>query len=278
MENTPKLQITIDNKQDIELFEFTAAMAGINSQYHRFLTQNKKQKTKQDCKLYVNRVSDGSIIIDLCEKAPEIMPIVVPFIMEYSFFLVQTLEYLSGKVQTLPSYRFAKEDFLNIKKILEPVANIVGNTINIKALNFEHQTIIINNNYSSVEANAIQNRCDKEIKRLERSGESLIKENVSLNLYQARDSVLSSSSKGNLGIVEQISDKPQVLSFANDRLRYDITKAETNPFNFIFNVDVEIKLREGSLFLEDGKDIKEYEILKLHGPIQKKDLFSSSDD
>jgi hypothetical protein len=42
----------------------------------------------------------------------------------------------------------------------------------------------------------------------------------------------------------------------------------------IYSVDVEIKLREGSLFLESHKDIKEYEILKLHGSIKNTDLLS----
>jgi len=92
-----------------------------------------------------------------------------------------------------------------------------------------------------------------------------------LRLYQARDSNLSKTTLGNLGIIQEISDKAKVLSFANDRVRYDITKGETNPFNFVYNVDVEVKLREGSSYLADHKDIKEYEILKLHGSIASKD-------
>ena len=218
-------------------------------------------------------MSEGSIIVDLCEKAPEVLPVVAPFLAEYSHFLVNTLDYLCGKVRTLPSYKFQREDFLNIKKIVEVAANMTGNSINFESINFA-PTLIINKTYNYTEVNAVQNQCDKEIKRLEQSGDSLIKENVELKLYQARDSVLSKSTQGNLGIIEEISDKPKVLSFASDRLRYDITKAEENPLNFIFSVDIEIKLKEGSLFLESHKDIKEYEILKLHGPIKNTDLLT----
>lgn len=271
-----KLQITIDNKEDVELFEFASSMASLNSQYHRFVNQSKDKKLSNDCKLYVNRVAEGSIVIDLCEKAPEVLPAIMPLIAEYSTFLIKTLKYLSGKAPGLPSnYRFTKEDFNNFTKLLTPVANITGNTLNFKCFD-ESSTIIINQTFNHTEANAAQNKCSKEIERLTRAGESLIKEKVQLSLYQARNSVLSSSHSGNLGIIEEISEKPTVISFANDRLRHDITKAESNPFNFVYSVDVEIKLREGSMFFESAKDIKEYEILKLHGPIEKADLFSTS--
>lgn len=80
-----------------------------------------------------------------------------------------------------------------------------------------------------------------------------------------------------MGIIAEISDKPKVLSFANDRVRYDITKGETNPFNFTYSVDIEVKLREGSLYLENHADIKGYEVLKLHGSIANKDLLSDGE-
>ena len=267
------LQIKIDNKQDVELHEFASAMYSLNDEYHRYINQAKKGKQKSNSRLMVNKISEGSIIVDLCEQAEVLLPAIAPVIVEYGTFLIQTLNYLSGKDIALPAFKFLKEDFLNFKKLLEPVANITGNTINITAFNnISHKTVVINGSFNSTEANAIQNQCDKEIKRLSKTGDSLVKENVSLKLYQARNSTLSKSTQGNLGIIEDISEEPKVLSFASDRLRYDITKGEENPLNFTYSVDVEIKLREGSLFFEGAKDIKEYEILKLHGPIENKDL------
>lgn len=273
MKSAPTLRIKIDNKEDVELFDFTSAMASINEEYHRFLTRSKKKKVRSDCKLYVNRVAEGSIVVDLCEKAPELLPALAPLLVEYSLFLVQSFDYLSGRSTIKPPFLSFKENFLSIKKIFEPVANVNGNNLNLTGLNFG-RTVVINNNYGYADANAIQNQCDKEIKKLEKTGESLIKEEVNLRLYQARNSVLSKSTQGNLGIIEDICDKPKVLSFATDRLRYDITKAEKNPLNFIYSVDVEVKLKEGSMSLDDHSDIKGYEILKLHGPIETKDLFS----
>lgn len=274
--HNPLLQITIDNKQEMELFELASSMASISDQYHRFLRQTKKQKIKSESKLYVKNISEGSIILDLCEKSPAMLPGIAPILVEYAGFVTCTFDYLTGKTSSLPEiYHYVREDFLNFKKIFEPIANVNGKTINLTGLNFG-KTVVINVTYNSTDANAAQNQCDREIKRLEKAGDSLIREGVELHLYQARDSQLSQSTQGNLGIISDITDKPKVLSFANDRVRYDITKGETNPFNFVYNVDVEVKLKEGSSYLESHADIKGYEVLKLNGSIARKDLFDEA--
>lgn len=274
MSNLPTLQVIIDNNGDVELFDFVSSMTALNDEYIRFATQNKKKIN--DYKLYVNKVSDGSIIIDLVEKSIDLLPGFVPIIAEFSCFLVDTLDYLCGRKDRLPAnYKFAREDYSNFKKIVNIAANNHGNSLKFVGINFG-DTININNYYPNVEANAIQNDSNKEMKRLEARGQSLIRERVNLKLYQARDSVLSESKRGNLGIIEEISDKPKPLDFINDRLRYEIAKAEKNPLNFTYNVDIEIKLKIGASCLQSHKDIQEYEILKLNGLIENTDLFTDN--
>jgi len=274
MSDKPILQIKIDNKRDIELVEFTNSMTALNDEYSRFIRQNKnKNKKPVEFSLFVKQIKKGSIIIDICEKGPELLPAVTPLIIEYSCFLTESIKYLTGKTPDLPKfYNFFKEDFINLKKLFEPVANIYGNSIGFVGINFGE--VVINTVVNSTEAGAAQNQCDKEIKRLEKSGKNLLREKVELDLYQARDSKLSKTLRGNLGIISDISEAPKPLSFLNERLAYDITKGETNPLNYIYSVDVEVKLKDGSLFLESDKDIKEYEVLALHGPIKKEDLFT----
>ena len=121
----------------------------------------------------------------------------------------------------------------------------------------------------------IENQKNVDLFEFNNSMSSLIKEKVELTLYQARDSVLSKSTRGNLGIINDVCEKPKPLSFSTDRLRYDITKAVSNPLNYTYIVDIEVKLKDGSLFLENHKDIKEFEILKLHGPVEIDSLFDN---
>lgn len=120
-------------------------------------------------------------------------------------------------------------------------------------------TVVINNTYS----------------RLERSGDSLRRENVHLRLYQARNSNLSKTTLGNLGIVTELSEEPKVLSFVTDSLRYSIINGEENPYNFTYMVDIEVLLREGSSYLETHKDVKGYQVLSLHGSVENRDLLST---
>jgi len=170
MPKSPSLQITIDNKQDIELFDLATAMASISSEYHGFLKQTKGQKIRSESKLYVKKISQGSIIMDLCEKAPALLPGVAPLLIEYSGFLTNTLDYLVGKAPSLPDmYHYLRDDFLNIKKLIEPIANMQGNTLNFTGINFG-RSVVINNTYNSIEASAAQNRCDRESSGLKKQG------------------------------------------------------------------------------------------------------------
>lgn len=263
----PYFRIKIDTQERVELSSVASCMASLDNQYYRFIKQG-NALSKDDSTLYVKEISQGSIIIDLCVNAPQLLVAISPVLVEYFEFLCNAFNYLVGKNEHLPPFNYRKEDFVNFKKMFE-VAVQKGNSIHFSL--FNSGNIINNHSYSHVEANAAQNQCNKEIKRIEKSGDNLVKEKVELRLYQARNSNLSKV--GNMGIIDEISDKPKVLSFLNDRIQYDITKAEDNPFNFTYTVDIEAKLKEGSLFMNTHKDIKEYEILKLHGVVYNQDLF-----
>ena len=267
------LRITIENQEDIELFEFTNAMQALSNQYYSFLNAKSDTKVRQNYKLYVKKLTHGSIIIDLCEKAPDILPALTPVIVEFSTYVISTIDYLCGKTKD-KLYQLSKIDLQNFKRLLEPIANVSGNKIGFLGINFG--TFVIHNYYDSVQASAGQNKCDKEIKSLENGDINIIKQTMELVLYQARNSKISNTLKGNLGIVKDISEKPKPLSFANDRLKYDITNAEDNPFNFVYLVDLEVKLKDARYGYEDHSNIKEYEILKLHSLLNKEDsdLFS----
>ena len=274
MEQDIKLTITIDNKQDIELFEFANAMASLNNQYYGFLNKKNTKKARNDQKLLIKKISHGSIVMYLIEKASPILPTKAPCIFEFTNYVCLTLDYLIGDRKDKP-YKYSILDFRNFKNILELVANCSGNKINFN-INFGEQ--IINNTYNYKDAAVAQNQIEKEIKKMQEQGDGTIKENVELKLYQARNSNLSNSNVGNLGVIEEISKKPKVLFFAGDKAKYSITKQEDNPFNFIYNVDIEIKLKDETQGYADDKNIKEYHILKYHGTIDSEDMFGKSEN
>lgn len=264
-----KLTITIDNKQDIELFEFANAMSALNNQYYSFLNAKNSRKNRQDQKLLIKKISHGSVIMDLVEMAAPLLPTIPPTIFEFTNYVCNTIDFLIGEKKDKP-YKYTLFDFKNFKNLLELTANCSGNKVNFN-INFGKQ--IINKTYDYKDASTAQNQIDKEIKKLQEIGDGTIKENVELNLYQARNSNLSHSNVGNMGVIGEISNKPKVLSFASDKVKYAITKQEDNPFNFVYNVDIEVRLKDETQDYSDDRNIKEYHILKYHGVISVDDLF-----
>jgi hypothetical protein len=273
IDKEPKIKIVIDNRQDLELFEFANAMSAVNNQYFSFLNADGNKNASGTHKLYIRKLTEGSIIVELCEKAPLLFSIVQPYLGEFYGYITSVLNYLSGRSKDL-LYTLGKSDWVDFKKILEPIANIKNSHLTLIKLNINSD---VTETYNNLEAAAAQNQADREIKKLEINGVGLIKENVELHLYQARNSNLSKSMQGNMGIIPEIHNKPKVLSFANERIRYDITKAEENPFNFAYNVDVEVKLKNEKLGFADKQNIKGYEILKLRGimEIEQSDIFEA---
>ena len=207
--------------------------------------------------------------MDLIEKSFPLLPAITPCIFEFTGYVCNTIDYLIGEKKDKP-YKYSILDFKNFKNLLELTANCSGNKVNFN-INFGKQ--VINKTYDYKDASTAQNQIDKEIKKLQEIGDGGIKENIELNLYQARNSNLSNSNVGNLGVVGEISKKPKVLSFASDKVKYAITKQEDNPFNFTYNVDIEIRLKDETQDYSDDKNIKEYHILKYHGTIDNEDMF-----
>lgn len=266
---TPILQLKIDNKQDLDLQEFNNAVQSLGNQYYSYLKASNTKQIKSTHKLYIKEVRKGSIIIELCEKAPELLPAIVPCIVEFSGYITNAMDWLIGKTPEI-RHQLAKKDFLDFKNLFQLAANLKGNSIGFVGINFG--TVKVDHQYNDIEAGAGQNKCLREIEAInEIEPESFIKEHVELELYQARNSNLSKA--GSMGIIKDISDKPKVLSYANERLRYDLTKAEDNPFNFTYTVDVQVKLKDGKNNYEDHRNIQEYEILKLHGVVSMEDMF-----
>jgi hypothetical protein len=265
-----QLDIQTDKTKEIELITLSNSMVAFNNLYYDYLKRNPKNE-KSEYKLYVDELKTGSIILHIFEIAPHVLPNIPPQLYSFMENFITILDFLSSKTKDNNlSIKLNINMLRNIKIFITLIKDSDGK-LNI-VLPFGKQ--IINNNYTTEDSLKISDRCDKEIKKIQESGDSIIKEKVYLKLYQARNSNLSLSNAGNIGIIEEISKIPIVLSFVNDRLKYDITKGETNPFNYIYIVDIEIKFKDETKGYNEGRNITEYIILKLHGSVEEKDLFN----
>ena len=264
MENV--LKIHINYKKNVDLFEFTNAIIGINNLY----TMYTKSHSQENNKLYIQEVNKGSIIIDIAEHTlNNLLPNIEPSLYLFTIYFIHLCKYLTEEESKLPdSYRLDIKILSNFKSIFKFIS-IRGNSLNLN-IHFGKKEI----NYSIKDETAIRGllNAGTEEKRIKETGDKTLYEKVRLSFYQARNVKLSDSYKGNTGVIKEISKTPQLLSFVSDKLRYDMLNTSDNPFNITFIVDVNIILKNETLSISNGNNIKEYEILKMYSVIDNEDL------
>jgi hypothetical protein len=265
MENI--LRVHIDYKQDVDLFEFTNSIAGLNNLYNIYI---KSRNMVDNNKLLIKEIKKGSIIIDIAENTiNNVLPNMEPPLYLFTLYFVSFCKYLTDEdVKLADSLRLDIKILNNLKAIFKFIS-IKGNTLNI-SIHFGKKEVY----YSVDEKKALRAlvNAENEIKRIKDSGDKTLYEKVRLSFYQARNVKLSDSYRGNTAIISEISKAPQLVSFATDRLRYEMLNSGDNPFNITFIVDVSVNLKDEMIGINNGNNIKEYEILKMYSVIDNEDL------
>lgn len=271
----PTLTIKIDYEQNIDLHSFNDAMQSIENQYNTYLRKSNAKKQKARHKLYLKEVRKGSIEIVFGEQitnATEMLPIVTPFIGEFASYTVSTMDYLTGKAEEL-KHELGQKDLSDFRKIFNLPIQFNGN-INLTFINLGKQEI--NQTYNAEKSAIGQNKCTNMIEEIkDKQAIACPLENMPLVLYQARNSRLSKV--GDMGIIGEVCTKEQVLSYADDDLRVQLTE-DTKPFNFTYMVDVDVILRDADGDMYDEKNIKEYRITVIKGVRENHDIFSAIED
>jgi hypothetical protein len=272
MENNV-LKVHIDYKQNIDLFEFTNSIIGLNNLYNIYTKSSNKPDNN---KLFIKEIKQGSIIICITETTlNNLLPNIEPSLYLFTLYFINICKFLTEEDSKLADNLRLDIKILNNFKSIFKFISIKGNSFNIN-INFGNKTI----NHYIKDTDALRGaiNSENEIKRIKESGDKTLYEKVRLSFYQARNVQLSESYKGNTAIINEISKAPQLTSFIADRIRYDMLNSGDNPFNITFIVDVNVVLKDETLGLNNGNNIREYEILKLHTVIDNEDLLSDSND
>lgn len=161
-----KLTIKIENKRPIEITDFTDSFNSLANQYYKYLSENESFKLNQDTKLYIKEIRSGSIITELSDLVPLVLPFVENSnsVIEFTGFLKKGFDYFLGKTEEKPK-EFDLKDCNNFNNIIKPIAKDNGSNVLFNGdWNFEN--ITVNFNFNSVEANAIQNGIQREKENL----------------------------------------------------------------------------------------------------------------
>lgn len=253
-----KLTIHIENKNPIELIDFTNSFESLGNEYYKFLAENSEFRLHPETKLYVKEIKTGSIITVLSDLVPAVIPFVENSnsVIEFTKFLKTGYEYFLGKSKEKPK-EFDLKDCNNFNNIIKPVAKDNGSNI-IFTGDFNFGDVTVNINYNSIEANAIQNGIAKE-KLLLKEPAKKIEENV---LFYWDSAKYDGNSKSvDKGFVDSLSSNSLKVIFDTQDTKTKMLDMDENPFHFSFLVDIEV------MTVQNIPTV--YKIIKLHEAIPK---------
>jgi hypothetical protein len=253
-----KLTITIENKRPIELLDFTESFESLAQEYYKFLNESDNKKISKDTKLYVQEIRSGSIITVLSDLTPILIPFVedTNSIVEFAKFIKIGLEYFLGKTNVKPK-DFDYKDCSNFNNIIKPVAKDNGSNIIFNA-DCNIESVTMNFNFSSLEANAIQNGIAREIEKIKIPDK---KDHDKVLFYWDSAKYDDKSKSVDKGYIDSLYEKPLRVTFDNPETKFKMLNIDNNPFHYAFIVDVEI------LTIQNTPSV--YKILALHDSFLK---------
>jgi hypothetical protein len=234
------LQIEIRNEKPVELADFTVSMAAFAEAFKDFASAHTADPLPDNMRLYVKSMRNGSIVAEmvaLTEQAQfllEHVEVMAAFVAN----LQDIVNFFLGRPAPAAPDPTAKQARL-VSSIVEPIAKDTGAQLNIAITGDVHIHTSISLN--SLEANAVQNSAARYVgPRLPASqfmGDQL------LTLEQVKNSTKASSA--DRGIIEAISSRPVKLQFSSEETKRQVLDLHENPFQQIFQVNVEVRSVEG---------------------------------
>ncbi|GMO57636.1 MAG: hypothetical protein Ta2D_03390 [Rickettsiales bacterium] len=268
------LNFTIDC-ENVNLNDFADTLKAINSQYFSFLEKQNLQKSKRNINLQIKEVRKGSIEIDIVEIINKVienkdlilqneneLKIATGLLFQYYEYLKNAFDFLLDKTNINLDF-FTKTDLKDLKSIVQSITTNIKDSFKIQ-ISCNNKTT---NNYfiiSGVESNAIQNKAQKYIDIKEEEKAEKIIEKADLELSKTYNADLSKGT--DFGVVKEIENRPHPISFEIEDLREKIIAKGQNPYDYIYNVDIQI------VYGYNNITIKEYKIIKVNAIIKKDDI------
>lgn len=253
-----KLTVHINNKKPIELIDFTESFESLGNQYYKFIAETPSFKLNKETKLYVKEIKTGSIITELSDLVPLVIPFVehTNSIIEFTKYLKDCFSYFIGQREDRPK-EFDLKDCNNFSNIIKPIAKDNGSNV-IFTGDFNFGELTVNMNFNSVEANAIQNGISIEKLSLKEPGSN----SESQVLFYWDSAKYDEKSKSvDRGFVDSISQSSLKVIFKSPDIKKQMLDMNDNPFHFLFIVDLEVMTVQGQPTV--------YKILQLRNVLPK---------
>lgn len=214
--------------------DFCDSLNALSDEYYRIKAlQDHLDEDAYD--LYVEKITEGSILATLQEYAPYAIPIVEAANSSYDLLgnLKQTIDWLRNKVGPKPV--FEPEQLENAARLVAPLTRDVSSSIVLSGNTFNGPVTI---NLNSTGGTEVKKNAEAELHEMGRP-KLEIKEGVTLRWYQARNDPKSKS--GDRAIIDAVSPKSIRTVFIGDGLKAKMIESKDNPFKQSYTVSVAIE-------------------------------------
>lgn len=254
------LRIHIKNSTPIQVSDFTTSINAIGSSFSNFAQKNGCSKELSNAKLYVNKITEGSIDIHLVELVSiGIIPFVenANLIMDFAKHLKSVYDYFTFSKGEKPE--LTSGELRDLHDMITIPAKDSNGSMDIQVIKGDVDNVIFSGcTFNYMESNGLQNRINNDldsIKSITEQGE--IYSRQLMTIYQLRKN--PASSIGNKAVIDAISDKHLGLVFDSDDLKEAILESEQNPMMKAYLVDV-------MMLFANGKPAA-YKVIALHDVI-----------
>lgn len=232
--------IKIEKERPLDLLDLTASLTAVADEYRRFSGDER-------ARLYVESITEGSIVARLLSMSKEVMDAGAPFIPIGLDTLAPFLGHWGGLLTGLANYgrglgsdeairRADKASLRNAKDFVPPAVN--GNPIQVVG---ENNSVTQNLIFISPEAASDIVRNAAHLLAGPLPDEKRF-ENTPLRLYQVRD-----AKAGDLGFIDAFGPKPKRLTFASEAVKTEMLHGESSPFDVFFFVTGVAKTAGGEI-------------------------------
>lgn len=240
-----KLEITIKNKNPVNLTDLTLSLLDLSSQFQKFIERESSEDTHISNELLIKKVSTGSIMIELVTKSAPLLPLLWEGGSLYQWVSTSSniIDWFLGKTKQ-PPQDLTKKDLQQWSNIIEPIVKDSGSQLIISAT--ENATVINQIIMSSDDALVAKNFINNKISEINDPSEHIYRKKV-LVWYQTKFDV--NSDTGDKAIVEDIRKSPVKVIFEDSVIKNAMLHGH-NKFNkqwheLAYIVDLEVQTING---------------------------------
>lgn len=243
------IEIVIANQDPIDLIDFTASLTAMARVHEARLKATNPKIDVDETRLLIVDVRKGSVVLEL-------LPVLAPIIstVEFTNTAVAFVEHLGRAFAVLkrPGGRIEDPTTAQLKNLgnaVQVIANDSAGELKIAA-KYKNGAVIQEFLVTKREAQQISENASEQRREIEEKG-SAEHRRVLMRLHQTSAENLKIDKRtAEKGIVERIDGTPRPLIYASDlagqRIKDEILKADGNPFQKGFIVDLDVETVNGS--------------------------------